>query len=583
MFRAIGFVALAVSGCAAADEPRLIAIEPARVSATSATPAVVTGANLRAALHLDLDSHDPALVDAGWTVLIADAAMPDTRWRDRTSLDVTLPSGLPVGTHDVHAVAPDGTTLVLEGALVVVIEDELGPDARLDAPGDASADAAPDAVPDADETPIDPFVVDVNPLGDGTSFAFVTSYRGRAVVGPSTDGRRIATFDPDGSNHESVAFRFARDTSGSNTTDNPTSDYRSIGATGCVTNTAACGPNNESVRGALAGVVLDGTEWLVISGGHAARGLEYIYMSADTDEDALDFWYVDIKRAENGEAYTSTALAVLADRLYLGALGMGGAGPLLVGLTTTPASPGSEPSNQDVISMKLSASPIGASGGTTDKVDALGTFSDKLYVANARGWMRSNSSTPGPYDLLGGLLGWTVITPTASAFGDTIAVKSPKLGDLYPADRAVPQMAAYAGRLYVARNTTTGPQLWMCTPSLLSLTDCNAGDWQLVGAAAGSPNHTQLGATLLPAITLVAATSSHLYIGFDSAAGVEVFRTSATAPPGAADFVRLGAPGLGVPTATQIIDGRRLVLPGDDHVWLTVGSPSTPVTLVKLP
>lgn len=233
--------------------------------------------------------------------------------------------------------------------------------------------------------------------------------------------------------------------------------------------------------------------------------------------------------------------------------------------------------------MQLSASPIGAAGGTTDKIDALGTFSDKLYVANPRGWMRSNSSTPGPYDLVGGLLGWTLTTPTASAFDATLDVKSSKLGDLYPADRAVPQMAAFAGRFYVGRNTTTGPQLWMCIPSLLSLTDCNAGDWQLVAPASASPHHTQLGTTLLPAITLVAATSSHLYVGFDSATGVEVYRTSTTAPPGAADFVRIGAPGLGMPTATQIMDGRRLVFPGDDHVWLTIGSPTTPVTLVKLP
>ncbi len=579
MFRAIGVVTLAVSGCAAADEPRLLAIEPARVSTAHATPAVVTGSNLRAALHLDLDSHDPATVDAGWTVLIADAAMPDTHWRDRTSLDVTLPSGLPIGTHDVHAVAPDGTALVLEGALVVVTEDELGPDAGLDGPLDASLDAAPDA----DETPIDPFIVEVNPLGDGTSFAFVTSYRGRVVVGPSADGMRITALDPDGANTETVTFRFGRDTSGSNTAANSTSEYRSIGATGCAENTAACGPNNESVRGVLAGVVLDGTPWLVIGGGHAAKGLEYVYMSSDTDEETLDFRYVDIKHAENGEAYTSTALEVLADRLYIGALGRGGAGPFLVGLTTTPEAPGSNPTNQEAISMQLAASPIGAAGGTTDKVDTLGTFNDKLYVANARGWMRSNSATPGPYDLLGGLLGWTLITPTASAFGATIDVKSPKLGDLYPADRAVPQMAAFAGRFYVARNTTTGPQLWMCIPSLLSLTDCNAGDWELVAAAAGAPDHTQLGATPLPTITLVAATSSHLYVGFDSATGVEVFRTSSTAPPSAADFVRLGPPGLGMPTATQIMDGRRLAVPGDDHVWLTIGSPSTPVSLVKLP
>jgi hypothetical protein len=92
-------------------------------------------------------------------------------------------------------------------------------------------------------------------------------------------------------------------------------------------------------------------------------------------------------------------------------------------------------------------------------------------------------------------------------------------------------------------------------------------------------NFTQLGGARMPAISMVTATATHLYVGFDGPGGVEVYRTSATGGP----FELVGAPGLGVPAATQIMDGKRLLFPGSDHVWLTVGSASTPISLVVLP
>src|SRR5207253_7461033 len=146
-----------------------------------------------------------------------------------------------------------------------------------------------------------------------------------------------------------------------------------------------------------------------------------------------------------------------------------------------------------------------------------------------------------------------------------------KTSDLEPADRAVPAFASFGGRLYAARNSTTGPQLWSCDPARGgSATQCDSGDWSLVAPnTSGDTQATQFNDANNASVTLLAATSRHLYVGFNnSVRGVVVYRTANTAPASMADFTGrlgcgantsgsagIGGDGMGA-ALTRLYDGR---------------------------
>lgn len=99
--------------------PRLERVEPALVTSLVATPALLYGSALHARASVDLDSKDPAVVDRDWQIRIAGVAIDDVSWRDRETLNLTIPPGLQIGLHDVFVTAPGGRELVLPQALTV--------------------------------------------------------------------------------------------------------------------------------------------------------------------------------------------------------------------------------------------------------------------------------------------------------------------------------------------------------------------------------------------------------------------------------------------------------------------------------
>jgi hypothetical protein len=110
---------------------------------------------------------------------------------------------------------------------------------------------------------------------------------------------------------------------------------------------------------------------------------------------------------------------------------------------------------------------------------------------------------------------------------------------------------------------------------------CDPADWSLVAPnAGGDAQLTQFDDPASSAITLLAATSTHLYVGFNNAGGVGVFRSALTAPALRSDFVRVGPPGLGL-SATRIFDGKALVFSGSASVYATVGDGTSPARLVR--
>jgi hypothetical protein len=157
-------------------------------------------------------------------------------------------------------------------------------------------------------------------------------------------------------------------------------------------------------------------------------------------------------------------------------------------------------------------------------------------------------------------------------------------------------MVVFGAHLFAARNTTAGPQLWSCDPSLGSdPQQCEPGDWTLVAPnSSGEVLLTQFDSTSNKAITLLVATSSHLFVGFDSASGIRIFRTALPSASARADFTGqsgcdasqstcagIGGTGLGA-GLTRIFDAHAFSLAGAEWIYLAAGDGTTGPKVFRL-
>ncbi len=531
------------------------------------TPATVRGFELDAMAHVDLGS-TVATIDRGWRVRVA-GGLVETTWHDRTRLDVVIPRGLVAGVHDVAAIAPDGRELLLPAALTIT--------------------------PDPVEVPDGITVVDVDPFGDGSAVGFVTGYGDQIYLGPNATGTSAVRMASIGGVPESLSFLFARDLTGSRASNLSTAPYVSIGYPGCDHDTPECGPDNEDLRGLFTAVVFGGTEWLIASAVRADREATYLYLTTDSDP-ILDFRYVDLKGPmAQGNAYGVSALAGVGDRLYVG---LSGNDAQLIALTTPPSAPGLDATAGDAVDLRFDRLVGWSTGGAPRNIDAITSVAGLAYVANKNLWVRATVSSPGPVlsSCSPPLCDWSPITPSAAPYAARSSRETAKVGDLEPADRAVVQIVAFGDRIFVGRNTTAGPQLWSCQPTQA---ECDAGDWGLVAPnSTGDTLLTQFNDPSLTSMAMLAATPSHLYVGFDSTDGLRVFRTTAPDATTRADFAGAagcsagshpatcdgyGGAGFGDPTATRIFDAKAITAAGTTSVWMTIGDGSSPLSLVRLP
>jgi hypothetical protein len=446
---------------------------------------------------------------------------------------------------------------------------------------------------------VESYVVTPDPFGDGTPFGFVAGYQGKVYVGPNATGTAAFRMTPDGANPEPLSFLFARDVTGSKADNTSLAPYTSLGALGCTKDTAACGPDNENQRGLFTAVTIAGTEWLIASGAKTAEDAAYLYMTTATGTN-LGFHYLDLNAlTASDETAGMTALGAVGNRLYLGFGAGSGHSATLYALTTQPSAPGLDATAVDLIDMRLDRLPRWQGTTTPENVDAIASLGGIAYVATKNAWVRSNVTSPGPMQSLcifPLVCDWVDITPSTAAYTTRTSRATAKAGQLEPPDRAVPQIATFGGRMFVARNTTVGPQLWSC-PTTNS--KCDSGDWSLVARnSTGDVQLSQFNDPSLTSVTMLVATSSYLYIGFDSANGLQVFRTanpaavirgdfegtngcSAAAHPGSCDGY--GGVGLGNPSQTRIFDGKALTFGSSSAVWMTIGNGAAPLALVMLP
>jgi hypothetical protein len=97
------------------------------------------------------------------------------------------------------------------------------------------------------------------------------------------------------------------------------------------------------------------------------------------------------------------------------------------------------------------------------------------------------------------------------------------------------------------------------------------------------------------AVTLLATTSQHLYIGFDNGSGLVLYRTSKAGAIAISDFTGrfdascpasgtcqgLGGNGLGT-GATRIFDGKAFAISGAEGLYLAAGDGTNPVRIFRV-
>jgi len=406
-------------------------------------------------------------------------------------------------------------------------------------------------------TVLDLGMVATDPFADGTPFTYVFGYAGRVYLGPNRTGTGAVRFALDGSGGESVRFGFSRDSTGNSSSNSSSPPYPSLGATGCAASTAACGPDNEDGRGLFAAGTMGGTEWLIAGGARSSGNLDYVYASSSLGT-TLAFSYVDLHDLLGGQTKGLSAMHGFGNRLYLGFPDTGGNRPYLVALVSAPRAAGLD-AVAGIDAVDLDADGMGnLSAGSTSMIDSITDFGSRLYIANAGGCWRSTTTTPRPYG--SNPNDWAPCTPSAIAHWSLVSRSTAKTADLTPADKAVPQFATFSGRLFAGRNTTSGPQLWACSPATTGdAAGCDPGDWTLVAAnTSGNLALTQLGATSNASISMVVATASYLYVGFDNATtGLQLHRTALAAPT-AAGFEQVGTAGLGSAARTRILSAQSI-------------------------
>ncbi|MDP3154575.1 MAG: hypothetical protein Q8N23_17990 [Archangium sp.] len=439
-----------------------------------------------------------------------------------------------------------------------------------------------------------------DPFGDGTTATFVVGYRSKVYVGPNKTGAGAIRFDPDGTSPESISFAFQRDSIGNSSANTSSSPYPSIGATGCTANSAGCGPDNENGRALFFAAEVADAGWLGVAGAKTGQNFSYVYLTPDSDA-VLDFRYVDVSSSVGGGTCILSSATTLAGRLYLGLGGSsGGRRPGLLALSAAPPSPGLDPTSAQLVDLDADKMPGIANGGGAGNdimVDAMGVLNDRLYLGAYGGWVRSTVATPRSFAL--NASDWAACTPTDAAYAAKTSTTTTKRADLEPADRAIPAFATYAGRLYVARNTTLGPQLWGCDPATSgSATDCDPGDWTLVAPnTVGDTQLTQFNDVGNTRITLLQATASHLFVGFNNTVrGVVTFRSVSLSPQTRADFTGrgdcaatqyplscdgYGTSGLGV-GASRVYSSVVLPFAGSDFLYVAAGNGTTAAKIIRV-
>jgi hypothetical protein len=476
----------------------------------------------------------------------------------------------------------------------------------------ASASVTVQPQPEATLISTDPFAA------DGTNFSYLFSYQGMLYAGPNKSGTAAVRMAPDGTGPVPINWKLEVDTTLLSTARN--SAYQgllglggtachTIGALGCAQNSTACGPDNEGGRAVFTSGTVNGVEWYLLTGTSPTNGSRYAYLTNGSIPLAGgndDLAYVQIAAGQGSSARMMSAARFALNQVFFGLYDGGGSssGPVLNVLKTMPSVPGYQASaGTDLVNLNgVNLPAVGGqgsppnSGQTALMVDSIRDFKGAIYVANNGGITHSvGSPTPCAAP---GCTNWENSTPSNPnwAAATSVVPDSTVLGALDPSKKAVPSIVAFGGHLFAARNTTGGPQLWSCDPvPAVDSQQCEPSEWSLVAPnTSGDARFTQFNDAGNTAITLLVATASHLYVGFNNANGVRIYRTQTATASTAADFTGhqgcslaqagctgLGGNGLGA-SVTRLFDSHAFTYSAAEWVYLSAGTGSAGPRLYRL-
>src|SRR4029079_11654237 len=123
----------------------------------------------------------------------------------------------------------------------------------------------------------------------------------------------------------------------------------------------------------------------------------------------------------------------------------GGNRPYLIGLLTAPPSPGLDATASDAINMDADKFP-GWQPTNSEIVDSMTSLNGLLYVTGSGGIMMATNAAPHPYGTTASH--WANSTPSSVVFTGKSSRPTPKLADIFPSDRAFPQMAVLNGHIF---------------------------------------------------------------------------------------------------------------------------------------
>ncbi|EQA72229.1 Ig-like domain-containing protein [Leptospira noguchii] len=254
-------------------------------------------------------------------------------------------------------------------------------------------------------------------------------------------------------------------------------------------------------------------------------------------------------------------------------------------------------------------------------IDSMFVFNGKLYAANGGfpnslhngSIIHSKNDNPSPCEGIDRCSSWADSAPRSnpkwynSPTNNWYSLELIKDHDLIPADKAFSQFSEFNGKLYVTRTicvtpedhsglrknlqkvsgctdgdyTNRRPQLWKCDPTLTGdKTSCEADDWSLVGD--NGTGFTNFGNVSNHSMTMVVASGSYLYVGFDNENGIQIWRTNLQNPDHSSNsWEQVGRNGLGDITNRQIYSAITVSNLGVNYVYVSTGQSNQPVKVYR--
>ncbi len=254
-------------------------------------------------------------------------------------------------------------------------------------------------------------------------------------------------------------------------------------------------------------------------------------------------------------------------------------------------------------------------------IDSMFVFNGKLYAANGGfpnslhngSIIYSKNDNPSPCEGVDRCSSWADSAPRSnpkwynSPTNNWFSLELIKDHDLIPADKAFSQFVEFNGKLYVTRTicvtpedhsglrknlqkiagctdgdyTNRRPQLWKCDPTLTGdKTSCEADDWSLVGD--NGTGFTNFGNVSNHSMTMVVASGSYLYVGFDNENGIQIWRTNLQNPDHSSNsWEQVGGNGLGDITNRQIYSAITVSNLGVNYVYVSTGQSNQPVKVYR--